>query len=62
MTLKKAVRDILEYFDSDYEKLLIWFHYPNPGLGGIAPTTMIMNGRTDKLCLFIRNALAENVP
>jgi len=62
MTLKRAFKGILSYFNHDYEKTITWFVVPNPGLGGISPIIMMMNGRTDKLCKFIENALAGNNP
>jgi len=53
MTLKKAFKFMLLYFDGDYEKTLVWFATKVPGLGDVAPLVMISAGRTDKLCKFI---------
>lgn len=62
MTLKRAFKAVLTFFQNDYEKAILWFSVPNTGLGGITPSDMIMRGRTDRLCEFIQNAIDGNHP
>jgi hypothetical protein len=62
MGLKKSFKRVLEYFNGDYEKTLIWFATKNAGLGDTAPLVMISVGRTEKLCQFINAQLDGNRP
>jgi hypothetical protein len=60
MTLKKAFKVILDYFEGDYEETLIWFSSKNILLGDQAPLIMILNGKSDKLCKFIKSKIEGN--
>lgn len=62
MSVEKCFKLVLNYFDDDYEKTMLWFYVDNPALGGVKAIQMIMNGRTDKLLKFIENALDGNQP
>lgn len=62
MRTRDAFHLVLEFFDKDYEKTLIWFDVPNPALGNVRPLDMIKNGREEKLCKFIQNQLDGNMP
>jgi len=62
MSAEKCFKLVLNYFDDNYEKTLMWCYVDNPALGGVKPIQMILNGRTDKLLKFIENALDGNLP
>ena len=54
-TLEEGFKFVLEFFNHDYEKALMWFYIPNPALGGISAANMIMTDRTEKLLKFIED-------
>lgn len=62
MGLKKTFKRMLDYFENDYSKTIVWFSLPNPAIGGISPSDMIAIGREDKLCKFINGTLDGNTP
>lgn len=62
MNIEQAFEGVLDLFDGDYEKALMWFASRNVLLGGVAPVEMINAGRTRKLCAFIESSLEGNYP
>lgn len=56
----KIVKLVHDYFNGNSQKTLTWFITENPLLGGISPMDMILNGRHEKLELFVKNLLDEN--
>ncbi len=60
LTYNKILRQVLSYFNDDWDKATLWFRSPNPGLGYLVPNDMIRLGRIGKLEQFISNALAAN--
>ncbi len=53
---------LVNTFFKDEEKTTLWLNTPNPLLGNQIPHQMIMQGRTDKLRMFIKNQLEGNHP
>lgn len=53
---------VIEQFDGDTKKTVLWFNTKNPMLGNISPIDMIRFGRYEKLQKFIFNARYGNVP
>jgi hypothetical protein len=60
MTLKKAFKVILDYFEGDYEQTLMWFGSKHQVLGNQAPLVMISIGKKDVLCKFIKSQTEGN--
>ncbi len=60
----QAVRDeiftLLMSFFNDEAVVLSWIAAPNPLLGNISPSDMILAGREAKLLKFIKNSIEEN--
>jgi len=52
--------NLVASFFKDKHKTLLWFHTPNPLLGGLQPREMILMGRAKLLLSFIQTALDEN--
>jgi hypothetical protein len=59
MKLKRCFKKVLNYFNGDIEKTLLWFGTKLPALGEQAPLAMIAFGKTDKLCQFIEASLKQ---
>jgi hypothetical protein len=51
---------VMQYFDGNAERAMLWFQSPNPSLGDLSPHTLISMGRINKLAEFVRNAMAAN--
>jgi len=51
---------VVEHFQGDAQKTVLWFTMPNPLLGNVSPRDMIRFGRYKKLLKFILNAAAES--
>lgn len=58
--LRYAEEYVAKYFDGDAQKIEAWWNTPNPGLGNIAPLSMVAYGRTQNLFNFIEHAEAMN--
>ena len=60
MTLKEIFDSVCQHFDGDVHKTNIWFSSPNPGLGGITPFQLLIDGHYTKLVAFIAESLDAN--
>ena len=54
--LQEIIRELMDFFDGDYRKVLLWFSTKNPMLGNVAPEAMIAMGKTEKLHKFVMTA------
>ncbi len=59
-TTRQCKRLVLDFFDSDLERAILWFATPNPLLGDVSPNYMMIVGRADKLLSFIEDQLELN--
>lgn len=48
--------------NNDKEKVRLWFTMPNPMLGGVSPSQMILIGKYKKLLKFIERSLNGEMP
>jgi len=48
--------------NNDREKVRLWFSMPNPMLGGVSPSQMILIGKYKKLLKFIERSLNGETP
>lgn len=53
-------KELIEFFNGDIEKFVLWFKLPNPHLGNVSPVTMIMTDKEKRLREFIKNSLGKN--
>lgn len=51
---------VFDFFNGDDEKTTLWFETPNPLLGGIKPSQMLLLDEGHKLLSFIEEQLMEN--
>jgi len=51
---------VLNFFNGDEQKTILWFSTPNPLLGEVSPFKMIIEGRSNKLLRIITNLIDEN--
>jgi hypothetical protein len=54
------LRDVIKFFEDDWDKASLWLRSSNPGLGHISPNDLVRLGRIHKLAQFVRNAMAAN--
>lgn len=67
LAFARAWTAVHEFFEEQYPdvydsliKTAMWFSTPNPLLGGETPMAMREAGRSTKLWIFVRDAIAEN--
>jgi hypothetical protein len=60
--LKEIFEKVLNYFEGDYYKTLLWFYSENILLGGVSPTWMVTTNRIKKLKSFVDSQLEGNHP
>lgn len=58
--LVEAICLLNEFFEDDYEKIVIWLEIENPLLGNVAPVDLFARGRGHKVIAFIRSQLDDN--
>jgi hypothetical protein len=51
---------VLEFFENNHNKAMLWFHTENPMLGNVKPYDMIILGKKARLLKFIQAQLEEN--
>jgi hypothetical protein len=60
MDKEQAAKYVIEFFEGDAQKAMLWFQTKNPMLGGVSPQEMMDAGREDKLIKFIEQAKESN--
>ena len=58
----EIMNPVIDFFDGDLGKVADWINTKNPMLGGLSPSDMILQGRQDKLQLFIEKSIQRNHP
>jgi hypothetical protein len=58
----EIMNPVIDFFDGDLGKVADWINTKNPMLGGLSPSDMILQGRQDKLQLFIEKSIQRNRP
>lgn len=62
ITYQQVLKEIIEFFNYDKDKALVWYMTKNPLLGDISPFEMVKIGKGQKLMKFIRSQLDGNHP
>ncbi len=57
----RIMRILHDYFDNDIGKVSAWINTPNPLLGDVTPCEMIVNGKQEKLLIWMRQQEDLNV-
>lgn len=50
------------FFGNDQEKIQLWWHTPNPLLGGQAPIAFVRRGRVERLLRIVKDWREGNMP
>jgi hypothetical protein len=53
----EIVKLLRKFFEGDDEKVDHWLNANNANFGGSSPSWLMLNGRSDKVLLFIKDAL-----